>query len=104
MRKYFSSLWQPVNNSPLVVFRILFGLIMMAECIDAIYNGFVKQLYVDIQHNFTFIGFEWLQVLHGKPMYVYFIVMAVAAFFVATGFAYRFSSALLAVMWSGFYL
>ncbi|MCW3107323.1 MAG: Vitamin K-dependent gamma-carboxylase, partial [Segetibacter sp.] len=104
MKQYFSSLWQPVNNSPLIVFRILFGFIMTAECIEAIYNGFVKQLYIDIQYNFTFIGFEWLNVLHGRGMYIYFILMAIAALFVAIGFLYRYSSILLALMWTAFYL
>jgi len=104
MKQYFSTLWQPVNNSQLIVFRVLFGLIMTGECIEAITRGFVKQLYIDIQHNFTFISFEWLGILHGKGMYLYFIVMSVAAFFVALGLLYRFSSVLLAVMWTAFYL
>ncbi len=67
-------------------------------------NGIVKQLYIDIQYNFTFIGFEWLHILHGRGMYFYFILMSVAALFVAAGFLYRCSSVLLAVLWTAFYL
>lgn len=104
MKQYFNSLWTPVNNSQLIIFRILFGLIMAIECITGLLQAWVKWLYVDIQHNFTFIGFEWLKIMHGSIMNLYFAAMALAAIFVALGFLYRYSSLLLAVMWTAFYL
>jgi hypothetical protein len=104
MKQYFSFLWQRVNNSQLIVFRILFGFVMAGECVYNITSGTVKLLYIDITHNFAFIGFEWLRILHGSGMYAYFMLMMICALFVAAGFFYRFSSLLLALLWTGFYL
>lgn len=104
MKQYLTSLWQPVNNVQLIVFRILFGLVMAGECVHDLTSGMVTLLYVDNRHNFTFIGFDWLSVLHGPAMYVYFSLMALCAFFVAAGLFYRVSSFFLATLWTGFYL
>lgn len=92
--------FKQVDNSPLIVFRILFGLLMVVECWGAIATGWVKETFVDPEFTFTFMGFEWTQFLLGKTMYFYFIVMGIFAWGVALGYRYRISSIILAFMWA----
>src|SRR3954449_9996038 len=98
MKQYLKSLWDPVNNDQLVLFRILFGLIMTAESFVALLFGWVKVSYIDLEHNFSFIGFEFLQVLHGRFMYCYFGIMLISAMFFVVGFGYRINSFILALL------
>lgn len=104
MKTYIHNLWQPINNVRLIAFRICFGFVMFYECVGSIMNGWVKDKYVDTHFNFAFIGFEWLNILHGSFMYVYYFVMAFMAFCIALGLCYRFSSVLFAILWSLIYL
>lgn len=95
---------KPVNNSRLIAFRVLFGMVMVMECIGSIINGEVKHRFIDTHYNFTFIGFDWLNVLHGEWMVAYFVVMLLAALMLSIGLFYRGASVLLAIMWSAIYL
>lgn len=97
LQKYF---FKQVDISPLIVFRILFGFLMVMECWGAIATGWVKETFVDPEFTFTFMGFEWTQFLLGKTMYLYFIIMGFFAWGVALGYRYRISSIALAFMWS----
>jgi len=94
---------QPINNAPLVVWRICFGVLMLAESWGAILTGWVRKNLIEPEFTFSFIGFEWLQPLPGNGMYGYFFVMALAALGVALGWRYRISAILLALLWSGAY-
>ncbi len=97
-------LWNPVNNSRLIAFRVLFGMVMAMECIGSIANGEVNRRFIQTHYNFTFIGFDWLNALHGKMMYAYFGVMVLVAILVSIGLFYRVASVILAIMWSAVYL
>ena len=97
-------LWQPVGNSPLIVFRVLFGLVMFGQCVRWVVSGWVREMYVLPGYNFTFIGFEWLNVLHGSGMYVYFGCTALLSLLVCAGLFYRVSAFLLAILISAIYL
>ena len=99
LRKWF----RPVDNAPLVLFRILFGCVFVAESFGAILTGWVKQQTVTPQVNFTFIGFDFLQYLMGPYMYLYFFIMGLFACAVALGYKYRWSIVGLTLMWSGVY-
>lgn len=100
MSPLIARLNEAVPNNRLIVFRILFGLIMAAECWGAIISGLVADIYISTPFNFTFIGWEWLQVLHGPWMYGYFILMGFAGIAVALGFRYRITAPILAFMWT----
>jgi len=104
MKKYFHSLWQPVSNGQLVIFRIIFGLLMAFHFARSISSGYVYKVYISIQHRFTSMGFDWLNVLHGQMMYGYYAIMIVAALMVSFGFLYRYSAVVLAIMWTAIYL
>lgn len=104
MNHLLYALWKPVNNSRLVMFRILFACIVAKECAGAIANGEVAQKFTNTPYSFTFIGFEWLSFLHGKLMHGWYAGMALCALCVAAGLFYRFTSLLLALAWTATYL
>ena len=94
----------PIDNSALVLFRAVFGLLITLEAGGAIATGWVKRIFVDPTFHFTFIGFEWLDVLKGEFMYAYFAMMAIAGVFIMLGLFYRPAMLIYAIMWSGVYL
>lgn len=101
IKKYLD---QPVDNTPLIIFRIAFGLLIVFESFGAILLGWVKRVFIDPEFNFTFIGLEWLQPLPGIGMYLYFWLMGVLGLFIMLGFHYRKSMGLFTLMWWGVYL
>ncbi len=96
-------LFKPIDNSQIVLFRMLFGLLMAAESFGAIATGWVKKTLVDPQFTFSFFGFEWLQPLPGNGMYFYFILMGIVSLMVMVGYRYKLNMLALAVLWSGAY-
>jgi len=97
-------LFKHIDNSALVVFRIIFGLLCFLESIGAILTGWVRKAFITPEFTFSFIGFEWLQPLPGNGMYVYYAIMGIFAFFVMIGYKYRFSIAAFTIMWLATYL
>ena len=55
-------------------------------------KGWVKQLYIDPEYHFGYLGFEWVKPLEGNLMYIPFIVMAIASLFIIFGLFYRFAA------------
>ncbi|WP_422082236.1 HTTM domain-containing protein [Ulvibacterium sp.] len=97
-------LFTKVDNSPLIIFRIFYGFLIAAECYGAIITGWVRRNLVDPQFTFNFIGFDFLQVFQGTPMYVYFFIMGTLGICVALGYKYRFSMIAFTILWTGAYL
>lgn len=97
-------LYQPIDNAPLVVFRILYGLLVAAESFGAIATGWVKRVMIEPDFTFSHIGFEWIQPLPGNGMYFYFAAMGVLGIMIMLGFYYRFTALLFAFMWLAVYL
>ena len=93
-------LFRKVYYSPLVSFRVIFGLLIVAECWGAIYTGWVQSNFVDPKISFSFIGFEWSNVFLGAKMIYFYIAMGILGWFIAFGFAYRFSTIVFALLWS----
>jgi len=89
-----SSQNESVAISPLVVFRIIFGLMMAASILRTVANGWVTELYVDPTYYFTYYGFDWVTPLGESGMYMLFTVVGVAALGIAFGAFYRFSAAI----------
>lgn len=99
-----SFLLKPIDNAGLIIFRFLFGLLISAECYGAILTGWVRSNLVEPKFNFTFIGFEWLSVMTGNGMYLYFFVMGTLGILITLGYKYRFSMLAFTLMWAGVYL
>lgn len=93
-----------VDNSPLVLFRMIFGLLCFLEATGAMALGWVQRVFVEPEFTFNFIGFDWLQSLQGEAMYLYFSLMAVCALGVMMGLFYRWSAWGWALLWTGAYL
>ena len=93
-----------VDNSPLVLFRMIFGFLAAAESFGAIATGWVHKTFIVPQFTFTMIGFEWLQPLEGNGMIIYFIVMGSAALCIMLGLFYRASTFIFLGMWTMVYI
>ena len=87
------------DNISLILFRIIFGLLIVLECWGALATGWVTETFIEPQFTFTFLGFEWTQILLGQPMYVYFFVMGALGILISVGLYYRISIILFALMW-----
>lgn len=97
-------LFSRMDNSPLIIFRIFFGILISLESFGAILTGWVRRTLVEPEFTFTFIGFEWLQPLPGNGMYFYFILMGIMGVLVTIGFRYRLSMIAFTLLWTGAYL
>ncbi len=97
-------LFKNIDNSSLIVFRIIFGLLCFLESVGAIFTGWVKKTLVEPEFTFSFIGFEWLQPLPGNGMYYYYVIMGIFALFIMVGYKYRLSTLCFTIMWAATYL
>ena len=95
--------FQPVDNAPLIVFRIFFGFLMACESFGAIITGWVKNVLITPKFTFSFIGFEWLQPLPGNGMYFYFALMGTFGLLIMLGFRYRIAIISFTLLWAGVY-
>lgn len=96
MKKIF----QPIDNAPLIVFRMFFGFLLAAETFGAILTGWVKENFINPEFTFSHIGMEWLQPLPGMGMYAYFSVMGILGLMVMIGYRYRLSLSLFTALWT----
>ncbi|MGB1231794.1 MAG: HTTM domain-containing protein [Winogradskyella sp.] len=97
-------LFKHIDNSGLIIFRIIFGLLCFLESVGAVFTGWVRRTLIEPNFTFSFIGFEWLQPLPGNWMYAYYIIMGIFGVFIMLGYKYRFSALMFAVMWTATYL
>jgi len=96
-------LFTRIDNTGLVLFRVVFGLLIAAEGFGAIATGWVRRTLVEPDFTFNFIGFEFLQPLPGSGMYIYFALMGTFGLMVMLGYKYRISIISYAVLWTGVY-
>ncbi len=91
IKTYFT---KSVHIAPLAVFRIAFGLLMLASIIRFVGKGWVYDMYIKPKVFFSYYGFEWVKPFGETGMYALFILMALAALCITVGFFYRLSSIL----------
>lgn len=96
-------LFKHIDNSPLIVFRIIFGLLCFLESVGAIFTGWIKHTLIEPKFTFSFIGFEWLQPLPGQCMYVYYIIMGIFGLGIMLGYKYKISTLVFTLMWASVY-
>ncbi|WP_282041819.1 HTTM domain-containing protein [Winogradskyella flava] len=97
-------LFKHIDNSGLIVFRIVFGLLCALESVGAIFTGWVRRVLIEPEFTFSFIGFEWLQPLPGNWMYAYYAIMGFFGLLIMVGYKYRLSMFMFASMWTATYL
>ena len=76
------------SASPLIIFRIGFGLMMLYSIIRFWSKDWIYTLYLQPKFHFTYYGFEWVKPL-GNLTYLLFFICGLSALFVALGFKYR---------------
>lgn len=94
---------QPIDNAPLIIFRIFFGFLFACESFGAIATGWVRLNMVDVKFTFSHIYMDFLQVLVGPQMYVYFFIMGLTSLAVMLGYRYKWTMPLLTILWAGTY-
>lgn len=97
-------LFKHIDNSALIVFRIIFGLLIFLESVGSIFTGWIRRTLIEPKQTFTFIGFEWLQPLPGNGMYIYYVVMGLFGLLVMVGYKYRWSMLAFTLLWTSTYL
>jgi hypothetical protein len=85
------SISRPTGILPLVLFRIIFGLLMALSAARFVAKGWVEELYLAPSFHFPYYGFEWLQP-PGNALYLVFALMGAAALFISLGLFYRLST------------
>ena len=76
------------SASPLIIFRIGFGLMMLYSIIRFWAKDWIYTLYLQPKFHFTYYGFEWVKPL-GNLTYLLFFICGLSALFVLIGFKYR---------------
>ena len=76
------------SASPLIIFRIVFGFMMLYSIIRFWSKDWINTLYLQPKFHFTYYGFEWVKPL-GNLTYLLFFICGLSALFVALGFKYR---------------
>ncbi len=97
-------LFKHIDNSGLIVFRILFGALIFLESIGAIFTGWTRRTLVEPEFTFNFIGFDFLQAIQGEWMYAHFVIMGICGLFVMLGYKYRISMITFTLFWATTYL
>ena len=81
-------LGKTTDVSPLIIFRIGFGLMMAYGLIRFWLKGWIETLYIQPNFHFSYYGFEWIKPL-GSYTYILFVICGLAAIFTALGVKYR---------------
>ncbi|MDG2343141.1 MAG: HTTM domain-containing protein [Flavobacteriales bacterium] len=79
------------NIAPLVVFRIIFGMMMAISTLRFILKGWVEDLYITPTYFFTYYGFNWVTPFDGPTMHFLFIVLFISSILIMIGLFYRFN-------------
>jgi hypothetical protein len=95
---------EPVPIGPVIYFRIVFGLAMLAWTTKAIADGWPDQLYLEPTLHFKYPGFHWVDVWPADAMRWQFYTLAAASILVALGLAYRASALVVAVAFTHLFL
>lgn len=84
-----------ISIAPLIVFRIIFGALMLFGTSRFLLKGWVLENYILPKHHFGYLGFEWVEKLPGNWMYLPFFVMIACSLLVILGLFYRVAIVLL---------
>ena len=85
-------LFSESSIAPLVVFRIIFGLMMLASTLRFLLNGWVDLLFLQPTNFFHYYGFEWVKPLGEIGMYTVFVLLLISSLFIALGLFYRWAT------------
>ena len=89
-----------VSIFPLVVFRIIFGILMFFSTLRFILKGWVNDLYEVPTYFFTYYGFDWVSPLSPPFIYVLFLLLLIACIFIIFGLFYRANTVLFFIIFT----
>ncbi len=91
----YSIFQKQLSIGPLVVFRVVFGALMVYSTLRFLSLGWVEEHFIEPQFHFKFYGFGWVEVLPSFWMYALHGLMLISAIGVMVGLFYRISAVLL---------
>lgn len=91
MLNFSNHIEKQVSIAPLIVFRVLFGLIMLVSLIRFWIKGWIYDLYIMPEFFFSYYGFEWVKPLGEIGMYAVFALLIISAIGITLGAFYRIS-------------
>jgi len=80
------------SNSPLIIFRMVFGALMAFSILRFMAKGWVQSMYVEPKMHFPYFGFEWVRVLPEEGMTVVFGLLFLSSIGILLGALYRLST------------
>ena len=89
IEKLIDKLFEKVDISTIVLFRIFFGVIMLIEIYRFFENEWISKYWIKPHYNFPFWPFLSLEPLPGNGMYFLFIALGILALFITVGLYYR---------------
>lgn len=87
-------LFQPVDITSTIVFRIVFGCIMLWEVYRYFIYHRIDYHFINPIFSFKYYGFEWVHAWPGNGMYIHFLVMGILSLMIIVGLFYRLAAAL----------
>jgi hypothetical protein len=90
--QFVNWLYSETSIAPLVVFRIIFGLMMFVSTLRFLLKGWVDLLFIQPTNFFHYYGFEWVQPLGKIGMYTVFILLLISSLLIALGLFYRWAT------------
>lgn len=96
-------LFAPVDNATLILFRLMFGGIMLWEVTRYFRYGWIERYWIDPRFNFSYWPFNF-QPLPGDGMYIVWGLLGVLAAFIFLGLFYRISTVLFFLLFTYSYL
>ena len=99
-----AALFEPVDISFLVFFRIVFGGILLWEVYRYFSYGWITRYFVEPALTFTYYGFSWVKPWPGTGMYIHFVVLGVAAACLMLGLFYRIAAPVFFLAFTYFFL
>ena len=104
LQRTCAALFEPIDISFLVFFRIIFGGIIVWEVYRYFTYDWITRYFVEPAVTFTYYGFSWVKPWPGRGMYIHFLVLGLAAAFVSLGFLYRIAAPVLFLAFTYFFL
>lgn len=88
-RRIGDRLFEPVDISALVYFRVAFGAVLLWEVCRYFTNGWIRPGWIEPVIHFKYYGFSWVEPWPGVGMYVHFGGLGLLCLLILLGMWYR---------------
>ena len=77
---------------PLIIYRIVFGLMMFFSTCRFVLKGWIHDLYLTPKYFFTYLWFDWVNPISEDFIYIAFIILIICSLLITLGLLYRASA------------